>query len=275
MPPCLILRRDGGTLYPTRDIAAAIDRYETYQFDLSLYVTAHEQTLHFAQWMKVVELMGYDWVENIYHVPYGLFNFEGGRMSTRRGKVIGMESVLNDAVAKTLEIIKEKNPGLPGKEEIAEQVGVGAIIFSCMYNNRIKDTTFSLERMLSFDGETGPYAQYTHARACSVLNNSGEAGVVAESLNGDLLADDEAFSVIRLLYDFPARVQEAAEAYEPFIISRLLVKLAQAFNAFYHNHTVLVDDPALRQARLALVDAVRLTLQTGLGLLGIKAPQKM
>ncbi|MDR1914162.1 MAG: arginine--tRNA ligase [Clostridiales bacterium] len=270
MPPCLILRGDGGTLYPTRDIAAALDRKKTYNFYKSLYVTALDQNLHFAQWMKVVDLMGYDWAKDMVHIPYGLVVFEEGKLSTRKGNVIKMEDLLNEAVAKTFDIINEKNPELPDKNEVAELVGVGAVIFNQMYNNRIKDVMFSWKRMLNFDGETGPYVQYTHARACSVL----EKGKY-KTFSPSLLGDDYSYEVIKALNDFPGRVIEAHEKYEPFIISRCLVAIAQAYNKFYHNNIILSDDLELTSARLALTDCVRIVIETGLALLGIKAPSKM
>jgi len=279
MPPCLILRSDGGTLYPTRDIAAAIDRYETFKFDKCLYVTATEQILHFAQWMKVVELMGHEWANGLVHVAYGMFNFEEGKMSTRRGQVIKIEDLLDEAVAKTKAIIEEKNPALANKDAVAEAVGIGALVFAKLYTSRIKDTMFSWDRMLNFDGETGPYVQYAHARCCSVLSKAGYqpgGDLSFGEVDAALLGDDEAFAVMRLLYDYPARIAEAAEKYEPFLIARHMVALAQAFNAFYHNHIILVDDaPDVRQARLALTAAVKHVLKGGLGLLNISAPEGM
>jgi arginyl-tRNA synthetase len=278
MPPCLILRRDGGTLYPTRDIAAAIDRYDSFKFDLSLYITGNEQSLHFAQWMKVVELMGYPWAKNMVHIGYGLYSFETGKMSTRRGKVIKIIDLINESVEKTLAIIKEKSPDLPGKEKIAEQVGVGALVFDKLYYSRVKDTVFSWARMLSFDGETGPYVQYTHTRTCSVLEKAGndEADCAATcEAAAQYLNEPEAFDVLRLLYNYPAAIADAAEKYEPFLVSRHLVALAQAFNVFYHRNIILTDDAGLRRARLALTRAVQTVLRGGLALLGIAAPQAM
>ena len=287
MPPCLILRSDGGTLYPTRDIAAALDRYSMFKFDKCLYVTGNEQALHFAQWMKVVELMGHPWAEGLVHVPYGMYLFEGGKVSTRKGDVIKVKELFEEAIAKTLEIIEEKNPELTNKNFVAKQVGIGALVFNKLYTSRIKDTVFSWERILSFDGETGPYVQYTHARSCSVLRKalSGESNrdfgemalamVSKPSFNGNLLTEDEAFEVLRLLKNFPGRVEESSIKYEPYIIARYLMDLSQAFNAFYHKHTILADDNALRLSRLVLTAAVRQVLKTGLGLLGIAAPAVM
>ena len=279
MPPCLILRSDGGTLYPTRDIAAALDRYELFKFDKCLYLTANEQILHFAQWMKVVELMGKRWARGLVHVSYGMYNFEDGKMSTRKGQVVKAKEVIDEAVAKTLAIIQEKNPDLPDKETVAEQVGIGALIFNRLYNNRVKDVVFNWERVLNFEGETGPYVQYAHARCCSVLSKAGVDTDADNAFGGKFdaahLADDEAYGVIRLLYDYPAAIIESAEKYEPYIIARHLMALSQAYNGFYHKHIILVDEPEVRQARLALTAAVRQVLKGGLGLIGIVAPTGM
>ncbi len=273
MPPCLILRRDGGTLYPTRDIAAAFYRKRTYNFVKSLYVVGFEQSMHFTQWFKVVELMGYDWAKDMVHIPFGLVNLEGGKLSTRKGNVILLEDLLNEAISRTLDIINEKNPNLENKEAVAKQVGVGAIIFNDLYNNRIKDVTFSFQRVLSFDGETGPYVQYTHARAASVL---AKAGVTDFSdVDYTQLTDEASFEVAKLLNIFGDKVQEAADKYEPSVVTRFVMQLAQAFNKFYHDNTVLCSDENTKKARLALVFAVKHVLATGLGLLGIGAPDKM
>ena len=273
MPPCLILRSDGGTLYATRDIATAIDRQDCFKFDKCLYVTGQEQILHFSQFFKVIELMDYPWAKGLVHIPYGMFRFEHGKLSTRRGDVIKMEELMDEAVAKTRAIIEEKNPTLKNKDTVAEQVGIGALIFNKLYTNRIKDTVFSWELMLNFDGETGPYVQYAHARACSVLKK----GSYSKDMTFDpaLLTEDEAFDILRIIYDFPSKIEDAAEKYEPFMIARQLVALAQAFNTFYHHHIVIVEDEALRQSRLSLVAAVQTQLKIGLSLLGIFAPNEM
>ena len=276
MPPCLILRSDGGTLYPTRDIAAAIDRQGYAQFDLCLYVTGQEQILHFNQWFKVVELMGYPWAKGLMHIHYGMLRFSEGNMSTRRGNVIKLEALLDEAVAKTKAIIDEKNPNLANKDKVAEEVGIGALIFGKLYNSRIKDTVFNWDAMLNFEGETGPYVQYTHARACSVLEKGGyNIETASTNLDPTLLTEDEAINVIRLIYDFPAKVEEAAAKFEPFIIARQVVALAQAFNFYYHKNIILVDDENLRLTRLALTAAVAQILRIGLSLLGMSAPSAM
>jgi len=273
MPPCLILRSDGGTLYPTRDIASVLYRKSEYNFVKALYVTGHEQILHFAQWFKVVELMGYEWAKTqLAHIPFGFINFTGGKLSTRKGRVILMESFMDEAVAKIRSVIDEKNPNLPDKELVAEQVGIGAIIFNDLYNNRIKDIEFSWERMLSFDGETGPYVQYTHARCNSVL---GKAAVDYADADLALLTNDHEFELIKALRVFPEKVVEAAEKYEPYIISRFVMQVAQAYNRFYHDNPILRADEGIMKARLCLTDCTRTVISTALALLGIKAPTEM
>ena len=273
MPPCLILRSDGGTLYPTRDIASVLYRKSEYDFVKALYVTGHEQILHFAQWFKVVELMGHKWAKTqLAHIPFGFINFTGGKLSTRKGRVILMESFMDEAVAKIRSVIDEKNPALPDKELVAEQVGIGAIIFNDLYNNRIKDIEFSWERMLSFDGETGPYVQYTHARCNSVL---GKATIDYSDADLALLTNDHEFELVKALRVFPEKVIEAADKYEPYIVSRFVMQAAQAYNRFYHDNPILRADEDIMKARLYLTDCTRTVIAAALALLGIKAPAEM
>ena len=273
MPPCLILRRDGGTLYPTRDIASVMYRKKEYNFVKALYVTGNEQNLHFAQWFKVVELMGYEWAKDqLVHVPFGLINFAQGKLSTRKGNVILMEKFLDDAVSKIKEVIEQKNPDLANKEQVAEQVGIGAVIFNDLYNNRIKDIEFSWERMLNFEGETGPYVQYTHARCNSVLN---KAAVDFSDADAAKLTNDDEFELIKTLYAFPEKIIDAANKYEPFVISRHIMQVAQAYNKFYHSNNILRSDEDIMKARLLLTKCTKNVISTGLGLLGIKSPEEM
>lgn len=274
MPPCLIIRTDGGTLYATRDITAAIYRKNTYDFDKCIYVTAIDQNLHFAQWFKVIEKMGYDWSKDLVHVPFGLVSLEDGKLSTRKGKVVLMEDLLDEAVKKTMGIINDKNPDLPDKEEVAKEVGIGAVIFDDLYNGRIKDIVFSWDRMLNFDGETGPYVQYTHARACSVLKKAEYVKGTAP-IDYSVLTDDASVDVCKMLANYSAKIKEAASRYEPSVIARYLVDLSQAFNKFYHDNVILTDDENVRNARLAVVDTVRLVIKSGLEILGIKSPERM
>lgn len=273
MAPCLIIRKDGGTLYATRDITAALYRKKTYDFDKCIYLTALDQNLHFAQWFKVIEKMGYDWSKDLVHVPFGLVSLESGKLSTRKGNVVLMENLLNEAINETLKIINDKNPDLPDKENVAKQVGIGAVIFNDLYNNRIKDVVFSWSRMLNFDGETGPYVQYTHARACSVLKKAGYE--TDTNVNFGLLEDSASVELCKLIEKYPAKIAEAAAKYEPSVLTRHLVDIAQAFNKFYHDNGILTSDEETKKARLAVVYAVKVILSAGLAILGINSPEQM
>lgn len=273
MPPCLILKKDGATLYATRDIAAAIYRADTYHFDKCLYIVAYQQDLHFRQWFKVVELMGYPWAKDLKHVAFGMISYEGQALATRRGHVVYLEDLLARAQEKALAIIEEKSPDLPNKEEVARQVGIGAVIYADLMNSRIKDIDFSWDRALNFDGETGPYVQYTHARCCSVLRRA--EGLVLPEPAYQALSDDEAQEILRQLSRFPGVVREAANKYEPSMVTRAVTDLCQAYNKFYYERRILDDDPAAAAARVALTRAVRNVIRTGLYLIGMEAPDRM
>lgn len=273
MPPALIQKNDGSTLYMTRDLAAAIYRKNTYNFDKCIYVVASQQNLHFQQWFKVIELMGYDWYDKLEHVNFGMVSLEDGTLSTRNGRVVFLEDVLNQAIQKTREIIESKNPDIENLDQTVKDVGVGAVIFQELSNSRIKDYVFSWDKTLSFDGETGPYVQYTHARCCSVLRKAGEE--VTADINYDLLSDEDSSEVLKLIGDFNKNILVALRKSEPHIITRFVLDLAQAFNKFYHDNPILVDDAEVRKARLALVEATRQTIKNALALLGMHAPERM
>ena len=279
MTPAVILKSDGSSLYATRDIAAAIYRKNHYDFYKNIYVVASQQNLHFKQWKKVLELMGYDWQEDCVHVPFGLVSLEGGEtLSTRKGNVVFLEDVLNNAVEKTREIMLEKNAASAELDTIAKEVGIGAVIFQELSNNRIKDYVFSWDKVLNFDGETGPYVQYTHARACSVLRNASEedmAAIMAGKCDYSYIKGDSAYSLIKLLYRVPEVIVDAADKYEPSILTRHLVDIAQAFNKFYHDEHILVDNEEEKRTKLSLVLASKIVIANCLALLGIKAPEKM
>ncbi|MEO3944234.1 arginine--tRNA ligase [Gorillibacterium sp. CAU 1737] len=278
MSPALMLKKDGSSLYHTRDVAAALYRKNTYHFVKSLYLTDYAQNLHFQQLFKIVDLMGYDWADQMIHVPFGRVSLEGASLSTRKGNVIKLEDLLLQAIDKVREIIESKNPNMPNKEEVARQVGVGAIIFNDLFANRIKDVVFSWEDALNFEGESGPYVQYTHARLCSVLRkaNGTESTELPEgALDPSKLLNTEAVEVLRELSRFSERIEQAMVKLEPSIISRYLIDVAQAFNRFYHECPILVDDPAVRASRLALVKSVQITLANGLALIGLAAPEKI
>ena len=279
LTPALIQKSDGSTLYITRDIAAAVYRKETYDFYKNIYVVASQQNLHFQQWIQILELMGYEWARDCVHVPFGLVSLADGTMSTREGRVVFLEDVLNGAVDKTREIIKEKNPDADPEmvEEVAHAVGIGAVVFDELSNYRIKDYVFSWDHVLNFEGETGPYVQYTYARSCSILRNAGE-DVVAKAKEGfdpSYLTSESAHALTSLLYRFPDVVLEAGEKYEPSIVTRHLVDIAQAFNKFYHDEHILVDNEDEKVAKVAMVIAAQTAIRNGLDLLCMKAPEKM
>ncbi len=273
MPPALILRSDGATLYITRDLAAAKYRKDTYNFDKSLYVVAYQQNLHFRQLFKVLELMGYEWYKDCEHVNFGMVSFGGESLSTREGRVVYLDDLLHEAIAKARAIIEEKSPDLEDKDEVARQVGLGAVVFFDLYNNRIKDIDFTWERALNFDGETGPYVQYTHARACSVLRKA--EGVDRSAPDFAALSDPFSQDVVRLIEQFPDILKSAVNRSEPSMVTRFSVDLAQAFNKFYYENKVMVDEPGTRAARLLLTDAVRQVLKQALYLIGVEAPERM
>ena len=282
MSPAMITKSDGSSLYVTRDIAAAVYRKETYDFYKCIYVVASQQNLHFRQWKQVLELMGYTWQKDCIHVPFGLVSLADGddikMMSTREGTVVFLEDVLNTAVEKTAEIMREKNAQGIDIDEVSKEVGIGAVIFQELSNNRIKDYTFSWDKVLNFDGETGPYVQYTHARASSVLRNAAPEELEAirnGSADWSYLESDSAYALIKLLYRVPEIVLEAADKYEPSIVTRHLVDIAQAFNKFYHDEHILVDNKDEKLAKLSLVLAAKTVIANCLGLLGIKAPERM
>lgn len=273
MPPALITKNDGSTLYMTRDLAAAIYRKETYDFDKCVYVVGSQQNLHFQQWFKVIELMGFEWAKDLVHVAFGMVALEEGTMSTRKGRVVFLEDALNQAIEKTKYIILSKNPNAKNVEEIAKQVGVGAVVFQELSNSRIKDYTFSWDKTLSFDGETGPYVQYTHARCCAVLRKAEQE--VTTDINYDLLTNEDSTEVLKVIASFNKNIVLALNKNEPHIVTRFILDLAQAFNKFYHDNPILVDDVELKNARLALVEATRQSLENGLKLLGMHAPTRM
>ena len=272
MPPCLILKRDGSSLYPTRDIAAAVDRKETYDFHKAIYVTSAGQSLHFAQWFKVVELMGYDWADRLVHVPYGTVSINGAKLATRTGNVILLRDLFGLAMDKVSAIMAEKNPNVEEKKAIAEAVGVGAIVFYYLSNNRIRDINFIMEDALSFDGNTGPYVQYTYARACSVLAKSesydrkGALKVTAR----------EEIDLIKTISRFEEVVREAIDDYEPSVITRYILDLAGDYNRFYHNCSILgAETDQIKQTRLILTEAAKTVLGNAFDLICLAKTEKI
>ena len=272
MPPAIFLRSDGATLYATRDLAAIKYRHDTYNFDKCLYVVAYQQDLHFKQLFKVTELLGWDWAKGCEHVNFGMVSFEGQTLSTREGRIVYLEDLLNQSIEKARAIIDEKSPDLENKDEVSRQIGVGAVIFFVLYNNRIKDIDFWWDRALNFDGETGPYVMYTHARCCSVLRKAklGEAAPDYAALS-----DPESQAVLKLIDQFPGILKAALNRSEPSMITRFSVDLAQAYNKFYYEHNILASEPAAREARLQLTRVARDVIAKALSLIGIEAPERM
>lgn len=272
MPPCLIIKSDGATLYTTRDLAAAFYRKKTYDFTKCLYVVAYQQSLHFRQLFKVIELMGHEWAKDMEHVEFGMVSYEGQALSTRHGHVIYLEDLLNRSIEKARAIIDEKSPNLDDKDGVARKVGIGAVVFFALSAGRIKDIDFWWDRALNFEGETGPYVQYTYARCCSVL---GKAPASLPDADYSTLDDAEAQDIVRLLEQFPKLVKEAAQRNEPSLITRYTVDLAQAYNKFYYEHRILDCEPATSAARIAITKAVRNVIGTGLTLIGVEPTEKM
>ncbi len=274
MPPCLILKRDGSTIYATRDIAAALYRKNTYDFDKCIYVTSAAQSLHFAQWFKVVEMMGFDWADKLVHVPYGTVSINGAKLATRTGNVILLKDLLAQAIDKVYQITGEKNPDMDEekKREIAEKVGVGAIVFYYLSNNRIKDINFTLEDALSYDGNTGPYVQYTYARTCSVMNKASGVEYGGEYK----ISTPEEHELLRIISTFPERVESAIENHEPFYITRYIIDLASAFNRFYHGCSILAEeDETVVSTRVALTAATKSILGVAFELICLKKTEQI
>lgn len=275
LPSVMLQKKDGATLYITRDLAAAIYRYETFNFARSLYVVGAEQTLHFQQLFKVLELLGFEWAQNCAHVPFGLIRFKEGRMSTRAGKIILLEEVLNRSIEMAREIIEEKNPDLPDKDSAAKAVGLGAVRFGDLSNDRVKNIEFDWDKALDFSGETAAYIQYAHARICSILRKGGLDDTAWDDRAASLLTRDEEITLIKTLAILPDKIIASAESYKPSILARYLIDVAREFNRFYHNCPVLSSEDELKHGRLLLINATRQVIANGLALLGIEAPEEM
>lgn len=276
MPPCLIIKSNGSTTYATRDLAAIMYRARTYDFDKAIYVTSYEQILHFKQVFATAKYLGLDekYTNGLVHVPFGMILLKTGKMSTREGKVIKLEDLLNEAIEKSKEIIEKKNPELENKEDVAKKVGVGAIIFNDLSNSRIKDEIFDWDIMLNFNGETGPYVQYTTVRAKSVLEKAGYIPNIKE-VNVEKLNDKDSQKIINQLYNFNSILKNVTEKEEPSILARYLVDLAQNFSSFYNNCHIITEDKEMQDARLYITYMVKTVLEKGLNLLGIQVPEKM
>lgn len=275
LPPVMLRKKDGATLYITRDLAAAIYRYKTFDFARSLYVVGAEQTLHFQQLFKVLELLGFKWARGCVHVPFGLIRFKDGKMSTRAGKIVLLEEVLQRSINMARDIIDEKNPDLEDKEGAARAVGLGAVRFGDLSNDRVKNIEFDWDKALDFSGETAAYIQYAHARICSILRKAGSDKRVWDEKAASLLSEDEEVVLVKTLALLPEKIIAAAETYKPSILARYLIDVARDFNRFYHSCPVLGSEGELQHGRLLLIDATRQVIANGLELLGIKAPEEM
>ncbi len=274
LPPALIIKSDGSTIYLTRDVTAAIYRKNHYNFHKNIYVVGSQQNLHFQQLFAILDKMGYEWAKDCVHVAFGMVSLEDGTLSTRRGKVLYLEDVLNKATEKVLEILEGRNDSKDyDKEELAKMVGIGAVKFQELFNQRIKDYVFDWDRTLSFEGETGPYVQYVHARICSLLSKGNFK--VEDKVDTSLLNSEEEVDIIRNLYNFTNVVVDSHIKLEPYFITRYVVELAKNFNKFYSTHQVVSEDEELTKARLALCYGVKTVIASGLALLGIKAPERM
>ena len=274
--PCIIEKTNGSTTYATRDLAAIMYRARTYDFDKALYVTSYEQVLHFKQVFEVAKLLGLDekYTNGLNHISFGMVLLPTGKMSTREGNIVKLEDLLNESIQRAKEIIEEKNPDLEDKEEVAKKVGIGAIIFNDLANSRVKDEVFEWEQILNFQGETGPYIQYTYVRTKSVLNKVEKIPEISD-IKLDALLDEYSQKIIRLLYDFEDVLIQVTSKDEPSILSRYLIDLAKAFSSFYNENKIIGEEKDIQDARVYLTYAVGEVLEIGAGLLGIKMPKKM
>ena len=274
--PCLIRKSNGSTTYATRDLAAILYRARTYDFAKAIYVTSYEQILHFKQVFEVAKLLGLDkkYTDNLIHVPFGMVHLKTGKMSTREGNIIKLEELLSESIARSKAIIKEKNPDLENKEEVAKKVGIGAVIFNDLSNSRIKDEIFDWDIILNFNGESGPYIQYIYVRTKSVLEKAGYVPKI-EDVNFDILTDEASIKVLKLLYSFSDTVMQSADKNEPSVISHFLIELAKAYSIFYSENRIMGEEKEKQDARLYLTYATGIVLEQGANLLGIKMPEKM
>lgn len=275
MPPCIIRKSDGATIYATRDLAAALYRNHELGASRLIYVVGSEQTLHFAQVFKVLELMDRPWAKDCQHVAFGMMKYNGERLSTRRGKVVYLEDVLQRAISEAQSIIDKKNPALPDKEEVAKAVGIGAVVFNDLKSFRMHDVDFKYEDVLNFDGETGPYVQYTHARASSVLRKAQAAGLDVPAATSFKTLSDTEWRLIHLMNQADEIFERTVDDLDPSLIARFALDVCHAFNRFYHDEPILTAEPANRDQRLALTEAIKSVLATSLYLLGLAAPQAM
>lgn len=275
--PCIIEKSNGSTTYATRDLAAIMYRARTYDFDKALYLTSYEQVLHFKQIFEVAKFLGLDekYIKGLEHVAFGMVLLPTGKMSTREGNVVKLDDLLNEAISRAKQIIEQKNSELENKEEVAKKVGIGAIIFNDLANSRVKDEVFDWDTILNFQGETGPYIQYTYVRTKSVLEKVGNELLKFENIKTENLLDEYSLEILKLIYNFEDVLVQVTEKNEPSILARFLIDLAKAYSGFYNENKIIVDDKDVQNARVYLTYAVGLVLKQGASLLGIEMPEKM
>ena len=276
MAPCLIEKSNGSSTYATRDLAAILYRARTYDYDKALYVTSYEQVLHFRQIFEVAKLLGLDekYIKGLEHVSYGMVLLETGKMSTREGNVVKLEDLLNEAIERAKKVIEEKNPDLENKDDIAKKVGIGAVVFNDLANSRVKDEIFNWDKVLNFQGETGPYIQYTYVRTKSVIEKAGGVPKI-EDVNAKYLLDEYSSKILKLIYNFENILIQVTEKNEPSILSRYLIDVAKAYSNFYNENKIITDNKDIQNTRVFLTYATGKVLKTGAGLLGIQMPDKM
>lgn len=277
-PPCIIVKSDGSTIYATRDLAAILDRSRVYDYEKSIYVTSYEQIHHFKQIFEVAKyIVDEKYTKELVHVPYGMVRLKTGKMSTREGTVIYLQDLINDAINKSKNVLKEKNSNVLDIDTLSKQIGIGALVFNDLKTNKIKDVVFDLDEILRFDGETGPYVQYTYVRTKSILEKAkfDIDSINIDSIDFELLKEEESIDLVKLLNKFPEVIKKAAVEYEPSILSRYLIDVASLFSRFYNNNQVITDDEKLKNVRCILVYATGIVIKKGLRILGIEAPDKM
>ena len=277
-PPCIIVKSDGSTIYATRDLAAILDRSRVYDYEKSIYVTSYEQIHHFKQIFEVAKyIVDEKYTKELVHVPYGMVRLKTGKMSTREGTVIYLQDLINDAINKSKNVLKEKNSNVLDIDTLSKQIGIGALVFNDLKTNKIKDVVFDLDEILRFDGETGPYVQYTYVRTKSILEKAkfDIDSIDIDSIDFELLKEEESIDLVKLLNKFPEVIKKAAVEYEPSILSRYLIDVASLFSRFYNNNQVITDDEKLKNVRCILVYATGIVIKKGLRILGIEAPDKM
>ena len=274
-PPCIILKSNGSTIYAVRDLAAILDRSRQYDYVKNIYVTSYEQIHHFNQIFEVAKhIVDKKYTEGLVHVPYGMVRLKTGKMSTREGTVIYLEDLINDSIAKAENIIAERKMNIDDKKLLAKQIGIGALVFNDLKHYKIKDVVFDLDEVLRFDGETGPYVQYMFARICSILSKYN-LDIKIINTDNNYEYNEEETSLLKLLDKFPEIIKNAAESYEPSILTRYIIDVASAFSSYYNNNIILSEDEKIKNVRVSIAYAVSIVIKKGMNILGIECPERM